>query len=739
MIESQKIFPARLKLFMLGMTAMATQVILIRESLAIFQGNELIIGLFLGIWMLLTALGAYAIVQSSKIKIQRSKIGNTSTIDNRQPTTDNEPPLLPRFQAPLLILLTLLPLTTLYLLVILRYTIVPSGVLPGLGQIAPVIFLALLPFCLVSGMIFPILVQSLSALSGKNLLYEGYALDSAGSILGGLLFSMLFILVLPPFESLLLLTMICAVTIIIWLFIIKRKMPAISLLLIVIIMIILDFRYKPASFLDKLQFNKQQIIEIKSSPYGLLAVTRIGEQFFIYENGTPVNLGDDAVSCEESVHYAMLLHPSPGKLMVISGGTSGSINEILKYPVSKVDYVETNPWLMRLAVKYRPLPDDKRVNYIFKDPRIFLSKNDEKYDVILINTPEPNSAELNRFYTVEFYKLLKNNLNPGGIISVSVPAAGNYMSETSRQMHSVNYNTLSSVFRNIRIIPGAKDYFLATDSTIEQSIFKDFQTRRIENSYINPSYINENLLKMRSELIMKDIIPKTVINSDLRPFAFHLFLRQWLERFKTNAWIIPAVLILSVMLIFIFLGPLNLGLFTGGFSASGLEFLLMIWFQVIYGFVYQMTGVIFAVFMIGIAIGSLFRQKIYKSNTFRGFLTLQVALAAFSAIIAALMLIIPTGSANKFLIALIFILLFITGLLTGIQFSLSAYLRNSEILKSSGESFSSDLLGSAIGILVVSVYLVPLVGLPVTAILLAGLNVVAVGVMILRKRSLGCH
>ena len=35
----------------------------------------------------------------------------------------------------------------------------------------------------------------------------------------------------------------------------------------------------------------------------------------------------------------------------------------------------------------------------------------------------------------------------------------------------------------------------------------NYQSQGIENDYVNPFYINENLLKMRSDLIMKDMLP----------------------------------------------------------------------------------------------------------------------------------------------------------------------------------------------------------------------------------------
>ena len=43
----------------LGMTALATQIILLREFVSVFQGNELVIGVVLAGWMMLTGAGAF--------------------------------------------------------------------------------------------------------------------------------------------------------------------------------------------------------------------------------------------------------------------------------------------------------------------------------------------------------------------------------------------------------------------------------------------------------------------------------------------------------------------------------------------------------------------------------------------------------------------------------------------------------------------------------------------------------
>lgn len=45
-------------LFALGFSAVITQLTLMRELLCVYSGNELVVGVVLGNWLLLTGLGA---------------------------------------------------------------------------------------------------------------------------------------------------------------------------------------------------------------------------------------------------------------------------------------------------------------------------------------------------------------------------------------------------------------------------------------------------------------------------------------------------------------------------------------------------------------------------------------------------------------------------------------------------------------------------------------------------------
>jgi len=45
----------------------------------------------------------------------------------------------------------------------------------------------------------------------------------------------------------------------------------------------------------------------------------------LYENGLAVVTVPDPEAAEEAVHYALLEHPAPSSLLLIGGGTNGSL------------------------------------------------------------------------------------------------------------------------------------------------------------------------------------------------------------------------------------------------------------------------------------------------------------------------------------------------------------------------------------------------------------------------------
>jgi len=77
-----------------------------------------------------------------------------------------------------------------------------------------------------------------------------------------------------------------------------------------------------------------------------------------------------------------------------------------------LDYIEINPALIEIGEMFTDnLIMDEKIRIINRDARLFLSKTKKRYDVVLINLPNPSNVQLNRYYTLEFFEKLKDNLN----------------------------------------------------------------------------------------------------------------------------------------------------------------------------------------------------------------------------------------------------------------------------------------------------------------------------------------
>ncbi len=141
------------------------------------------------------------------------------------------------------------------------------------------------------------------------------------------------------------------------------------------------------------QWQGFNLEKVENSIYGNLAVTGRKNQFSLFENGLLVFTHPDLQTAEESVHFAMLEHPAPRRILLIGGGVGGSLREILRHPsVSEVTYLELDPAIIRLAGEFlepseAALLTDPRVEVINGDGRLYLERERKKYDLIIVNLP----------------------------------------------------------------------------------------------------------------------------------------------------------------------------------------------------------------------------------------------------------------------------------------------------------------------------------------------------------------
>ena len=128
---------------------------------------------------------------------------------------------------------------------------------------------------------------------------------------------------------------------------------------------------------------------------------------------------------EMLIHPAMVTHPDPRSVLIIGGGDGGALKETLHYPIEKVRLVEIDPDVIAVAKQYFPwlLPclEDERADIVIADGREFLEDSQDKYDVVFIDSSEPEGPSV-VLHERNFYKLLKDRLAPHGIACAQMGA-----------------------------------------------------------------------------------------------------------------------------------------------------------------------------------------------------------------------------------------------------------------------------------------------------------------------------
>jgi spermidine synthase len=108
------------------------------------------------------------------------------------------------------------------------------------------------------------------------------------------------------------------------------------------------------------------------------------------------------------------------RVLFIGYGTGSTMEALLKLPqIQQVVLVELNATLMqnlKRAPLFRELLSDPRIELIIDDGRRYLLSNSERFDLILLDPLRTATAYSNNLYSREFFTLVNEHLNPGGLM-----------------------------------------------------------------------------------------------------------------------------------------------------------------------------------------------------------------------------------------------------------------------------------------------------------------------------------
>ena len=725
-----------------------------REMLCVFAGNELVLGIVLGNWLLLMGVGAWLARWASP---RLSRLG-----------------LFVGGQ----IAVAVLPVLQLVVVRVLPLDVFTRGATVGVQTTVLSSLLVLLPYCLTAGYL---LALACSLLADEREASKGagriYVADSVGSILGGAVFSLLLVWVVNSFALLaglgflnLMLAALLA-----W-HSQRRRMLALALLASPGLATF-AFLVKPDHRLTEFQRSSEELLFRGNSPYGQLVVTRANGQINFLQNGLPVLSTHNTEQVEEAAHYAMAQRPDGRRVLLVGGGIAGTAKELLKYR-AEVTCVELDPLFLEVGRRF--LPDnlnDPRIRVVNTDGRRFVQTTPARFDVIILDLADPVTAQLNRFHTAEFFAEAKRVLAPNGVLALAVGRYENFVSPELARVLATAHGTLRTTFANVVMLPGGRVFFLASDGALGLGIAERLERAQIRTRFVNRHYLDAMLAPDRLADLERAVEQGTSVNRDFNPVLYFRCLRHWASQFDMRIGIVGITSGLGLLVYVVRLRGAAAAVFAGGFAASSLEVVLLLGFQALCGSLYYQLGIIVTVFMAGLAGGAALanrggiaevsesavsqvstpaglassrglaiwksaRQQVWKpalrGNSAGGLLVaLALGVALFAALLPLALKLLssarPFGVSNLGVQVAINLLTFGLAALVGAQFPVANRVERGATDVAASRLYTADFLGASVGALLASAWLIPVLGVTMMCWLAAGVNMLGASAVLLAR------
>ena len=582
----------------LGMISLVGQTVLLRELLIEVRGNEIVYAIYLSLWLFMIAVGSYI----GKFLLQKDKLQSY-------------------IKAGFLILSFLVILQFFGIRLFAELLTVVSGEMFELGNIFLLALLILTPGCIVMGTLFPLLCSYIK--NTPEPVHKGYVLESIGIILGGILFAFL-VSIISHISMLIILGIINLVI----LFAVLRRKYLIIPLIIFLIMTPFAKKFFQQFYAEK--YSPQELIISRDSKYGRLDVTKSQAQQNYYWNGELFAHTDNELYAQQMVNFVMLQNPDARKILLIGGLLRGYIPEITKYErINRIDCLEMDKNIIALA------PRHTDVQYIQDDPIHYLRTSPNIYDIIFIDVPDPSSLLLNRYYTLQFFKLAKNHFSENSsIIAITLSSGTNFMTPELVQLNASVWNTFSKVFPYSIIIPSIKNIYIGSEEEVITNDVEELQQRAqdYQSIWFNDTIIFEQCNSLRVGQIHNAIKGRGELNTISNPAAYLSTISVWTNILNLNInstmrWMKRHIVFLFIFSIFVILGIafgasklnrishslIDMQVFVVSLVNFVMQLVLLNLFQMQYGNVYFMIFLFTMIFMIGLTCGFLLRNKIKPS------------------------------------------------------------------------------------------------------------------------------
>jgi len=604
--------------------------------------------------------------------------------------------------------------------------------IPGLGFILISGILLIGPNALISGNIFKWLVEE--HLEEKtiqnNSFARFFAFEAIGFFIGGLIFTAYLNnytnpLLFSPLPNLLIL---------------GRKKGIRKAVTAILIIVFSLSSFKTFKLILRKEFGNANIIANLGSRYGPVFLVRKDKVETVFSAGSLLASSEDKSGVEEFIHISLSAAETLKKkdVLFIGPALSGQIEEILKYSPESIDCLQLNPAITKLSKDRLPYSNKENVSFITDDPVRYLQNINKLYDAVLISMPAPSSLSLNRYFTKEFFQLIKLKIKPKGIFSFFIPSKREILSPQFARFNSSIINAVDRVFSNRILIPSDSMIIIASADRVitDSQLLKNFTRAEVNTAFFTyyhfKDLLNPSMRRYTEGMLDKMIAPNTYLNPTgflnyliLEQMKFYPKLRIELTSIKRNIFIFLIFMALAIAVTRILSKQafclLNIGAI--GFTSISLSSIIYALFQIYCGALFWKLGLLICLFMIGLSLGVLLINRLHNQRS------QIISISYLGWMSVALMILFSLGKINSapFKEEIFYLFSFICGALTGGSYPiLAGNLKRNEFNKKTITTviYSADLTGAFLGTLSCGILLIPFLGIPASLAVILILNAI---------------
>jgi spermidine synthase len=768
--------------FLLGLVSLLAQTVLVREALFAFHGGEIGLGLFFAMWLAGIAVGA---------------TGGAAWLRTRAPTPEQAGGW---FQLGL----SMLTWAALAQIAVWRFhrALLPvdaGGYLPALAYLL-LLVPAAMPVALITGLFFPVGLRAWPIPPGR-----AYALESLGSMVGAAAAALLALPRMPHMAV----AALGVPAVLLWLvwsgavWLRRARYAcalglavAATLCLVVGVWSRLDAAAARMRW-DLLGTGTKPVVQLETA-YHQVTVAALDTELSLYLDGLYEGALDDPYADSLTAAAILTQHPAPRRVLLLTPGFYGAARVMAGARGVSLEIVRADAGVDRaieLALRQVRCAGPSNAVWaapgsatvVTADPRATVRSVPDPLDLIAVMHGDATTGAANRLYTREFFAICARALDPAGVLAIALPGAANVEATEGLALRNATCAALRESFADVRLAPGTTYYF--------------FASRPLGASAMSPlSWQPDSLAARRARLwpsgrpwpsgtfaalypadrvealarrLAGDGVPSAPPNSDRRPTAYYQQLRRW-DRFSGSGlgpwldawhaapwpWSLGLLGLLAALGFWLRRrwGQPAVCLASTGMAGMGASLLVLLVFQTSLGTLYLQVGLVSAVFMAGLGLGSMACARGLERAGWQGAgedragaedlrappeptVPVRLLAASDAAWVLALIGLVPLTAAipswpPALRQASLLALAGLTGLLTGAPFPLVAAAlraRGATWAVAGGIADAADNAGAIFGALLTGTLLVPLLGFTATLGLLAAVKALSLASALARR------